>query len=287
MSLGSKIGKSSRPSHSHLTRVHALSFVFSLFLLLPAPPVLLAALLFQHAGHFLVRDLFCFSCSRSSLGYSSPQNHYTDPSGFLTFYLVKNTTRDMIAQNVDPDEGIVAVTIPANATGQGWMIEAWTSDDAEAGASSPFSVAAASPPKPQGGMPSMAGAIIGGVVVSVIVVALIIFAVFYARRRRQQAAGPVFNLEMRSAPAPSAQHHARSFSSMSSASLDPAKNQSALEMEKMQWEMELEGQFARARAGTPDIPRSASPMTRGASPLRNASPLPLTPQRAVTRHTNY
>lgn len=143
-------------------------------------------------------------------------------------------------------------------------------------------------------MPSMAGAIIGGVVASVIGVAVIVFAVFYARRRRQQAAGPVYNLEMRSAPGPSAQYHARSFSSVSSASLEAGKNQSALEMEKMQWEMELEGQFARARAGTPDLPRSASPMPRGASPmlsgaspLRNPSPLPLTPQRAVTRHTNY
>ncbi|KAJ6535945.1 hypothetical protein DFH09DRAFT_98209 [Mycena vulgaris] len=41
----------------------------------------------------------------------------TDPPGLLTFVLVKNTTRDTIAENVDPTRGHVSVTIPANMTG--------------------------------------------------------------------------------------------------------------------------------------------------------------------------
>ncbi|KAJ7695460.1 hypothetical protein B0H17DRAFT_1131502 [Mycena rosella] len=199
--------------------------------------------------------------------------------GLLSFYLVKNTTRDILEENIDPGRGSIAVTIPANLTGAGWTIQASTFDDAQAGVSLPFSIGAATPPKPKG----MAVGIVVGVVAGVVAFALILLAVFlYFRRRRQQlpAANPAFNLE---AAFPPRYTHQRSFSS---ASLEDTGNKS-LEQERMQWEMELEGQFARARAGTPDILRGGSPMPRGTSPLRAPSPMLLAPQRAATRDTKY
>jgi len=199
----------------------------------------------------------------------------TDSSTLLTFSIVKNATHYTIAQGVGPAAGSVFVTIPANVTGAGWIIQASSSDGSVQAVSLPFSIAAVSPP-PHGG-PSMAGAIIGGVAAGVIALGLIVFSVvFYTRRRQHQRTAPAFNLESGFLPR---QQHTRSFSSMSSGlgktesdTLDTGNK--ALEMEKMQWEMELEEQFARARAGTPDVQRGASPM-------------PLAPQRAVTRNTNY
>jgi hypothetical protein len=144
----------------------------------------------------------------------------------------------------------------------------------------------------------MAGGIVGGVVAGIVGIGIVVFGLFiYVRRRRQQFAGPTFNLE--AGFPPQQQNHQRSVSSMSSGFADNGNK--SLELEKMQWEMELEEQFARARAGTPDIPRGgspmpragspasrgASPMPRGESPLRNAALMPLVPQRAATRSTKY
>ncbi|KAJ7148675.1 hypothetical protein C8R43DRAFT_514232 [Mycena crocata] len=212
-----------------------------------------------------------------------------DPPRLLTFFIVKNTTAIAIARGVDPTAATVAVTIPANISGN-WSIQAWTADNkVQAGESRLFSLAPAPPPK--SGM-SMAGSVVGGVVGGVIGVAFAVFGVFfYIRRRRQQAASPVFNLE-NGFPTPKLERHERSFSSTSSGLADTADNK--LEMEKMQWEMELEEQFARARAGTPDVARgiSPAPVPHSALPPRGISPLrgplmPLVPQRAATRKTNY
>ncbi|KAJ7449305.1 hypothetical protein FB451DRAFT_755702 [Mycena latifolia] len=208
----------------------------------------------------------------------------TDPPGFLTFFLVKNTTRDTIAKGIDPAVGSINVTIPANVTGDGWTIQASTSDDSSesAGVSLPFSIAAAAP-KAHGGM-SAAGGIVGGVIAGIIGLALIVLAVFlYQRRRRQQHPGTTFNLE--AGFPPPERNHQRSVSSMSDSFADTTNK--SIELDKIQWEMELEEQFARARAGTPDVPRNGSPMPRGASPLRNAPPMPLVPQRAATCDTRY
>jgi len=203
----------------------------------------------------------------------------TDPLGLLNLFLVRNTTRDKIAAGIDPAAGAVAVTIPADLTGSGWTIQAFTSDNILVSTSPLFSIVG-SPPKATHGM-SMAGGIVGGVVAGIVGLSLIVFGVFiYVRRRRQQFAGPEFNLE--AGFPPSQQMHERSVSSMSTGLGDSGNN--SLELEKMQWEMELEDQFARARAGTPDVARGASPMPRGTSPPRGAPLMPLVPQRA-TRNT--
>jgi hypothetical protein len=127
------------------------------------------------------------------------------------------------------------------------------------------------------------------------VLALAVFGVFlYLRRRRQRFAGPEFTVE-----APPKHGQSRSFSSASEESVD-------VEEKARQWEMELEGQFARARAGTPDIPRisaaprgaaaktalrGTSPRSAPRSPVQGAPPpvvvLPLAPLRSAARGTNY
>ncbi|KAJ7712905.1 hypothetical protein DFH07DRAFT_864021 [Mycena maculata] len=201
--------------------------------------------------------------------------------GPLQFLLVENNgTRDAtLATGIASNAGSVTVDIPANVSGTGWTIEAWMNQH-KLGQSALFSVT--SPTDSQG--MSHAGEVVGGVVGAVIGVALIVLAVFiYTRRRHHQlaATGTTFNLEA-GFPPPRPRHE-RSFSSTSGGSVDGGNK--LLEMEKIQWEMELEGQFARARACTPDIPRGFSPLPR-ASPPRNVA-LPLAPQRAVTRDTNY
>jgi len=200
----------------------------------------------------------------------------------LDFYLVKNATSKLIAPDVAPNAGSVTVAIPANISGTGWRIEAcYTDQNAPIGQSGLFAIT----PTKQEGM-SNAGAIVGGVIGGVLGLALIVFVVFfYTRRRRQQIAAAAPTVDLETGLPPPLYHHQRSFSSMSSNS--DADNVKAREMEaeKAQWELTLEEQFARARAGTPDISRGMSPMPRGISPMPLRSP-----PRAVTtpqRDTNY
>jgi hypothetical protein len=129
----------------------------------------------------------------------------------------------------------------------------------------------------------MAVPIIGAVLATVIVVALLVLGLFfYMRRRRQMFAGPEFNLEASFPRRKDSRQLSRSFSSTSSRLTDPGvKTSQSLELEKVEWETRLEEQFARARAATPDLLRGPIPAPRGATPL------PLAPQRAVTRNPSY
>ncbi|KAJ6551664.1 hypothetical protein B0H19DRAFT_1073322 [Mycena capillaripes] len=198
-----------------------------------------------------------------------------DPNGPFTLFLVKDTlTRITLVQNFLGELDQVEVNIPANATGDGWTILATPSNNVQqpVGISLPFFIAAASQGK------SSAGPVIGGVVAGVLIISLLVLAGFiYMRRRRQTFAGPEFNLE---AGFPRSKHQG-SFDSTSTGLADTGGQ--AIEMEKMQWEQQLEEQFARARAATPDIARGGSPMPRGMSPI----PMPLAPQRAATRNPSY
>ncbi|KAJ7471268.1 hypothetical protein B0H11DRAFT_1376560 [Mycena galericulata] len=220
----------------------------------------------------------------------------SDSAESLTFVLVKNATQETVAQDVAPSAGTVTVTIPENTSGSGWSIQAFTDEGTEKIGSSTFFEITSPTPSSM----SNAGVIVGGVCAAVVVVALIVLAVFlYTRRRRHEraATSPTFNIE---AGFPAPRDHTRSLSSTSSGSEDAESKARDMETEKAQWEMQLEAQFARARAGTPDISRGLSPMPpRGASPMglrgvspmgpRGASPLrnPPPPQRAVTRDTTY
>jgi len=200
----------------------------------------------------------------------------TDPSSALTLFLVRNTTRDTLAQGVSAQLGTVEVdvTIPADATGDGWTILAVTESDnvQTVGQSLPFLIT--DPTSKADGTRSNAGPVIGGVVAGVLAISLLVGAFIYMRRRRGFAAGPEFNIEA-GFPRPT---HQGSFETTSTAFAEPADK--SIEMEKIQWEMQLEEQFARARAATPDISRGGSPMPRGASPV---PPVPLVPQRAAKR----
>lgn len=196
-----------------------------------------------------------------------------DATGPLTFFLVRNNeTQATIAKNASAVSGTLTVAIPANATGDGWTIQA--SDGKQVvGSSSPFAILA----PVQTGKKSMAVPIVGAVVATVIVVALLVLALFfYIRRRRQLFASPVFNLEA-SFPSRTQGHQiSRSFSSTSAGTTDTnIKPSKSLEMEKVEWETQLEEQFARARAATPDI--------RGAM----ATPSSLVPQRGPMRNPSY
>jgi hypothetical protein len=124
----------------------------------------------------------------------------------------------------------------------------------------------------------MAVPIVGAVVAAVIIVALLVLALFFyiRRRRRQLFAGPVFNLEASFPSRTQAHQISRSFSSTSTGTTDTnIKPSKSLEMEKVEWETQLEEQFARARAATPDI--------RGAM----ATPSSLVPQRGPMRNPSY
>ncbi|KAF7368923.1 hypothetical protein MVEN_00218500 [Mycena venus] len=203
----------------------------------------------------------------------------TDPGGLLTFFLVQNGTRQAIAENVDAQAGTITVSIPSNATGNGWIIQATSSNGTSVGVSPPFSIINA---PTQTSKKTMAVPIVGGVIAAVIVVSLLILALFlYMRRRRQRFAGPEFNLEANFPPRNQSHQISRSFSSTSTALTDPGvKSSKEIELEKVEWETRLEEQFARARAATPDI--------RGATPLpRNMTPVPLMPLRGPTRNPSY
>jgi hypothetical protein len=202
----------------------------------------------------------------------------TDPGGALTLFLVRNTTRETLIQGVYAELGAVTVNIPANATGDGWTIQATLSDNVtnQVGLSLPFFIA--SPPQNSG--MSNAGPVIGGVVAGVLTIALLVLVGFlYMRRRRKSFTGPEFNLEA-AFPPPS---HQRSFSSTASSAFADMNNKS-IEMEKIEWETQLEEQFSRARAATP-VSRGASPMLNGNSP--RIPGLPLAPQRAARRNPSY
>jgi hypothetical protein len=202
----------------------------------------------------------------------------TDPGGPLTFFLVRNETRQAIAENVYAQAGTVTASRPANATGNGWIIQATSSNGTTVGVSPVFSIFAPA----QTGKKTMAVPIVGGVIAAVIVVSLLVLALFiYMRRRRQRFVGPEFNLEANFPPRNQSHQISRSFSSTSTALTDPGvKSSKDLELEKVEWETRLEEQFARARAATPDI--------RGATPLpRSMTPVPLMPLRSATRNPSY
>jgi hypothetical protein len=127
---------------------------------------------------------------------------------------------------------------------------------------------------------SNAGPVIGGVVAGVLTIALLVLVGFlYMRRRRKLFTGPEFNLEA-AFPLP---NHQRSFSSTASSAFADM-NSKSIEMEKIEWETQLEEQFSRARAATP-VSRGASPMLNGNSP--RIPGLPLAPQRAARRNPSY
>jgi hypothetical protein len=189
-----------------------------------------------------------------------------DPAGPLTLLIVRNSSTATIAQGVNASaSGIpIVVTIPANISGDGWYILAIDSSDAPVGQSQVFSVTDTSKPSSGAGM---AGTIVGGVIAGVAGVSLIVLLAFLrTRRRRQQSPGLTFALEA-GFPQPRP----------SSVSSEPDSASQSLEIDKMQWEQQLEAQFARARAMTPDMQRSASLS-------RHPSPMPLAPLRAVTRN---
>ncbi|KAJ7653256.1 hypothetical protein DFH06DRAFT_529869 [Mycena polygramma] len=198
----------------------------------------------------------------------------TDPDGSLTFFLVRNTTvLNTLAENITKS-GPLAVNIPANATGDGWRILAKTANGIQVGLSPAFFIASGSP---HNGGARSAGPVVGGVVAGVLVLSLLVFAFVYMRRRRHSSRAPVFNLETGFPPPP----HQNSFDSTTSTVMAESGSK-AIEMEKIQWERQLEEQFARARAATPDI-RGDSPMLRGTSPM----PMPIAPQRAARRNPSY
>ncbi|KAJ7176458.1 hypothetical protein C8R46DRAFT_1213038 [Mycena filopes] len=204
-----------------------------------------------------------------------------DPT-FLTFFLVNNNTAPVrLAENVASPTGAMTVFLPANATGDGWRILATspTSSTPIIGASLPFTIAATVPVSKGSGPrgPAIIAAVAGGL----IFFSLLVFALFYVRRRRQQhATGPVFNLEHAFPP-----EHTRSFSVASSRLEDTGKGTAIdIEQEKMQWEMQLEAQFARARAETPDVRRGATPTSRAPSA---SPPRMLQPQRAARRNGSF
>ncbi|KAJ7025565.1 hypothetical protein C8F04DRAFT_133621 [Mycena alexandri] len=206
-----------------------------------------------------------------------------DPAS-LTLFLVKNNTVVQLADNVVTTTGKVTVSIPASATGDGWQIFAANpANNAQVGVSTPFTIASAVP-VPKGNGPT-GPAVIAGVVIGLFFFSLLIFALFfYLRRRRQQfTTGPVFNLE-HSFPPP---EHTRSFSSTSSkpdAEMGEVKD---MEQEKIQWEMQLEAQFARARASTPDVPRGGTSMSRASSASPPRAPPMALPQRTAPRKERY
>ncbi|KAJ7318141.1 hypothetical protein DFH08DRAFT_400988 [Mycena albidolilacea] len=160
--------------------------------------------------------------------------------------------------------GPLEVTLPVNATGDGWTIRAISFGGKQVGVSPEFSILAPS----QTGKKSMAVPIIGAVIATVIVVALLVLGLFfYMRRRRQMFAGPEFNLEASFPRRKDSRQLSRSFSSTSSRLTDPGvKASQSLELEKVEWETRLEEQFARARAATPDLLRGPTPAPRGATP---------------------
>ncbi|KAJ6617545.1 hypothetical protein B0H10DRAFT_2032887 [Mycena sp. CBHHK59/15] len=169
----------------------------------------------------------------------------SDPSGPLTFYLAKNGTLEVITSGVDPAAGSVVAALPTNVSGDGWTVQATTpSSNVPFGSSAPIFITAASTPQSTKGM-SNAGVVVGGVAAAIVALALLVLGAFiYARRRRRQ---PVFSVE---APPQHSQQHSRSFSSTNTVTANDAGM--SLELDKVQWEMALEAQFARARAGTPD-----------------------------------
>jgi hypothetical protein len=121
----------------------------------------------------------------------------------------------------------------------------------------------------------MAIPIIGAVIGSLVIFALLVLALFlYMRRRRQMfAAGPEFNLEASFPPRNESNQFSRSSTSITLSDTN-VKSSKSLETEKVEWEMELEEQFARARAATPDI--------RGGTPAsRMMTPVPLVPLQTV------
>ncbi|KAF7377813.1 hypothetical protein MSAN_00204800 [Mycena sanguinolenta] len=189
-------------------------------------------------------------------------------SGPLTFFLVRNGTRDTLAENPSSG-GNLTVMIPANATGDGWTIQATSSNGEVVGTSSPFAILA--PPKT--GRKSMAIPIIGAVFGSLIVFSLLVLALFlYIRRRRRQmfAAGPEFNLEASFPPRNGSNQFSRSSTSTALSDTN-VKSSKSLETEKVEWEMQLEEQFARARAATPDI-RGGTPVSRMMTPRAPPAP---------------
>jgi len=212
-------------------------------------------------------------------------NDPTDPGGLLTFFLALNGTRkDTLRENITA-AGALTVTIPANATGNGWTIQATSSDGTRVGISPVFEILA---PSQTVSKKSMAIPIIGGVVAAVIIVSLLVLALFfYMRRRRQLIAGPEFDLEASFPPRDQSHQMSRSFSSTSAgivfADTGLKSSSKSMEMEKVEWETRLEEQFARARAATPDI-------SRGATPAPRASPVPLVPlmpKRGPARNPSY
>ncbi|KAJ7698861.1 hypothetical protein B0H16DRAFT_1644349 [Mycena metata] len=204
-----------------------------------------------------------------------------DPA-FLTLLLAKgNTTVLQLAANVVTATGQVTVSIPANATGDGWRIFAANpATNTPVGVSPVFTIASAVP-VPKGNGPR-GPAVIAGVIGGLVVFSLLVFALFfYLRRRRQQfTTGPVFNLQ-HSFPPP---EHTRSLSSTSSKGDVEMGEVKDIEQEKIQWEMQLEAQFARARASTPDVPRRGISRDASATPPR-VPPMSL-PKRAA-REESY
>ncbi|CAK5274314.1 unnamed protein product [Mycena citricolor] len=168
----------------------------------------------------------------------------------LTFYLTNNVTRDALATTVLTTDPIqLLVNIPSGLSGKGWKISAVdaANPDALVGQSAAFSIT--SPPNP-GHL-----ALIISVVLSVIVLVGLVAIGLLVRRRRQQqrAAAPTFNIETGMV---SALGHRHIPSTASSRSVESPKQ--SLEQEKLRWEQQLDAQFARARAGTPDISRGPS-----------------------------
>ncbi|KAF7303703.1 hypothetical protein MIND_00599700 [Mycena indigotica] len=192
----------------------------------------------------------------------------SDAVGLLTFFLARNSTSAIIAKDVltRPISSAVPipVIVPAGISGDGWRILAVNSDNTIIGQSSPLQVRNT----PDSERKRVDGAVIGGVVAGVLVLAILMLVLFiFWRRRHQRQLGPTFDLETAFAEARMERDRSRSFSGSVN---EVEMGRKWTEADKVEWERELEDQFARARAGTP------SAMLRGLAPLR--------PQRAVVRN---
>ncbi|KAJ7061972.1 hypothetical protein C8F01DRAFT_1135962 [Mycena amicta] len=180
----------------------------------------------------------------------------SDAAGLLTFFIARNSTKVVIAQDVSaephPDAVPVLVTIPSGISGNGWQILAERPDSSIVAQSLPFQVRD-TPDGERGG-----GAVIGGVIAGVVGLALLVllFFIFLRRRQRHASHGPTFDLESAFTQAALERDHSRS---LSESATEPEARSNWTEVDKMEWERELEDQFARARAGTPSLPRGATP----------------------------
>ncbi|KAF7304281.1 hypothetical protein HMN09_00829600 [Mycena chlorophos] len=194
----------------------------------------------------------------------------SDTAESLSFFIQRNSTRLLIAQDVAATPAAnavsVPVVVPSGVSGGGWVILAAASNNpsnilAESG---PFEIRETAQTQ------RMGAAVVGGVIIGVVLFALLVLGGFmYFRRRQRRLHGPTnpnaIDLEAAMAQA---RDHSRSFSREEAAAKESNKWS---EEDKVEWERELEEQFARAQSRNARCFSWADPTGRRHQPASRAA----------------